>query len=1172
MLLGAALGAQMGTVAVKYVRGYSIRLLFAVTIFIACISVLLKQIKAQTASSVMILTAGMAIAVLIADWGWSGAPALTQDSLPVAAGNELAQSFVNPPHSAKPHTWWHWLNGNITAEGITADLEAMKRAGVGGAQIFNVDCDIPAGDAPFLSDRWRRLVRHAVAEADRLGLELCIHNCAGWSSSGGPWVKPEHAMLVVTTSERTVRGPAQFDEDLPQPATKLDFYRDIAVLAFPTPGGSSELDTLRIENLEGKAAFTRADNLTPAHGVPTTERLAVAPDQIADLTGFTRFVASNVHLTWDVPEGSWTILRLGYTPTGKTNHPAPTAGRGLECDKMSREAMDAFFAGMMRAVIADAGALVGKSLNNALIDSYEVGSQNWTPTFRYEFITRRGYDPLPRLVTLSGRVVENVETSERFLWDFRRTIAGLFRDNYFAYFAELCRRHGMLTSVEPYGNGPFDDLEAGGTGDIPMGEFWIGTEGHESLRLAASVAHTHGRKIVGAESFTADSSAGRWQNDPFSLKALGDRVFCLGINRYIFHRYAHQPWLDLRPGMTMGPWGFHFERTNTWWEQGAAWLRYVARCQFLLQQGLFVADVIVYVGEDSPVGFRVGNPPIPRGYDYDACSRDVLLNRLAVRDGRLVLPDGMSYRLLVLPPVDSMTPAVVARIEELVTSGATVVGPKPTRSPSLSGYPACDAEVRRIADKVWGDGDGVTITEHTYGKGRVFWGQPLERILTELEVPPDFEHAPSGDVEVLAIHRVAGETDIYFVSNQSRRSESIEATFRVGGREPELWWPDTGKIELAPLFSAERGRTTVPLVLDPAGSVFVVFRKPLGTQDHFASLTHDGRPVLDLRAGGAGTQRLVIDKAIYGVLADSVRCVDVTEVLAAKVRSGTLAASATNELGGDPAYGVVKELQVDYTLDGKKDSVTVKEGALLLIPQAAMTQRAVAEPALNASRELQLIAWQGGLYEAKTAAGRTVRAEVSEPARPLELPGPWEVSFPPDLGAPPRITLPRLMSWTQHDDDRVRHFSGTATYTTLAEVPPSLLGAGRRLQLDLGQVKNLAEVRVNDIDCGILWKPPFAVDVTEALSRGPNRIQIKVTNLWVNRLIGDDRLPRDVEWASGGPLAAWPEWLVEKRPRPETGRLTFTTWHHWSTNDPLPDSGLLGPVTLRQGVVATLRP
>jgi hypothetical protein len=338
-----------------------------------------------------------------------------------AQGKEtgLEEGFLSPPPSSRPHTWWHWMNGMVTQEGITADLEAMARVGVGGAQIFNVgdkgSVNIPDGPAPFMSPQWLDLVHHAAQEADRLGVELCLHNCAGWSSSGGPWIDPEHAMQIITLSEKVVEGPKSCDIVLDQPPTRLNCYREIAVLAFPTPEDSA----YRIKDYRIKAGFDSRYGVQPDLK-PVPDKAIIQRKKLVDLSA--KVTAGK--LTWDVPAGRWTILRIGYTPTGKDNHPAPEAGRGLECDKLSREAMDLHWDKGVAPILNKLGPLAGKSLNNSLIDSYEVGCNNWTPKFREEFQKRRGYDLLTYLPTLSGRVVDSGEGNGRVRWGIPPTMRG----------------------------------------------------------------------------------------------------------------------------------------------------------------------------------------------------------------------------------------------------------------------------------------------------------------------------------------------------------------------------------------------------------------------------------------------------------------------------------------------------------------------------------------------------------------------------------------------------------------------------------------------------------------------------------------------------------------------------------------------------------------------------
>ena len=1299
---------------------------------------------------------------------------------------DLEKGFTAPPDSAKPHTWWHWMNGNITKEGITADLEAMQRVGIGGAQIFSVGCGINPGPVNFLSPEWREMMKHAAKEADRVGIELCLHNCAGWSSSGGPWNTPSNAMQQIVTSETDIKGPVHFSAVLPQPPTKLDFYRDIEVLAFPTPDGEDvtmktlspkvsasvpdfkgdclidgktdksaalplpegskqpfiqfefsqplaarsflitigangnstrgvvqvsddgqnfrDVQTFSFPRNGGSAiqSVSLGDNPAPTkfyrvkftagglnakqvnvaevsfssclrtddvyaksgmnmgglNRMPVPAASSVAPGLAVnrkDIINLTGHMKPDGQLDWDVPAGQWTILRIGYTPTGRENHPAPEGGLGLECDKLSAEALDAHWNGFVQKVIDDLGPLAGKgkAFNNVLIDSYEVGGQNWTPKFREEFQQRRGYDPLPWLVIVTGRVVDNPDMTERFLWDLRRTIADLFAEKYYGRFKELCNQRGLMASIEPY-NGPFESLQSGKPADIPMGEFWVGQKPHFSVKLAATVGHIYGNPIIGAESFTAAPSKehGRWLDDPYAFKASGDLAFSMGINRYIFHRYALQPWTNRVPGMTMGQWGSHFDRTCTWWEQGSAWMKYIARSQFMLQQGLFVADAAAFCGESAPVQMPEINPALPPGYDYDGINADVLLNQASVKDGVLTLKSGMRYRVLSLFPQNrTMTPQLLRRLREFVADGLTLVGPPPEKSLGLAGYPKSDAEVKSLVAEMWGDCDGKTITANRFGKGRVVWGQTMEQVFASLNVLPDFSFPTNSGSQLVYIHRLDGDADIYFVANQRDQFDSADCTFRVSGKVPEFWYPDTGRIEPAPVWREEGGRITVPLQFDPAGSVFVVFRKKAGSGDHIVSAafsaplksdvlqiqraryeTLDGTQGADVTAllaskvrGGAikitvdkkslgidpmigrkkqlrveymldgrTAEKIIPENAVFEVgqsatatdtelkiqsaryeSLDGKQGADVTTLLAGQIRDGQLKIKVDNRtLGGDPALNQKKQLRVKYTLNGQPAENIAAENSVfepvLLI--------AVSEPDLklsaDTSGQVKLCAAAPGTAELKTASGKTIKMDVRDVLKPVELSGPWELSFQPNRGAPVQISLPKLISWAEHTNSGVKYFSGTATYRKIFDLPPEVnsqkseVSATSDLRpltsifLDLGQVKNLAEVSVNGKPLGILWKPPFRVNITDAAKPGKNKLEIKITNLWPNRLIGDEQLPEDCEWGSNLTLKRWPQWLLDGKPSP-TGRLTFTTWHHWKKDEALLPSGLLGPVTLR---------
>ena len=1213
--------------------------------------------------------------------------ALLQSFTVSAAPNSsdpLAAGFQSPPASARPHTWWHWMNGNVTKEGITADLEAMQRVGIGGAQVFNASEGIPAGPVKFNSPEWHDMFSFAVKEANRLGLQLCVHNCAGWSSSGGPWDSKEHSMEHVVMTETKVSGGQKFSGTLPKPRATWDVYHDVAVLAFRSPDGNSasmksaapkvsasipnirgddllddnvatyvslptnqlpqfiqlefaqpfasryaalafgqpagevkgviqvsddgqtfrdvrefttpgrptrpltfalepvsakfyrvkflaignrtrSLDIagidlsprLRIENVEAKDGDSGAFVASSDVESDAPENLLVKHDAVIDLT---RQMDADGRLEWNAPAGDWIVLRIGRTPTGRNNHPAPDEGTGPECDKFSAAALDAHWAGFVQKCIDDAGPLAGKgkTFNNVLIDSYEVGGQNWSENFRAEFQKRRGYDPLKFLPAFTGRVVDSPEISERFLFDVRRTISDLFADNYYGHFKELCDARGMTASIEPY-TGPYESMQQGAAAEIPMGEFWVGGNNiNSSVKLASSVGHIYGRNVIGAESFTASPGAhGRWLDDPYAIKALGDQVFSLGINRYIFHRYAMQPWTNRWPGMTMGQWGTHFDRTSTWWEQGRAWLQYVARCQFLLQHGRFVADAAYFCGENSPAEMRAGDPALPPGYDFDSIGADALKGA-RVDNHQLVLKSGMRYRVLVLPPSDrNISPPLLKQIRGLVADGLTLVGPPPQHAPGLENYPKCDTEVKALTTELWGNADGKKTTEHKFRKGRVYWGATMENIFAALNVKPDFEFTPSTHAKFSYIHRADGDSEIYFVSNQRDRFDSADCTFRVAGKTPELWHADTGVMEPAPVWREENGRTIVPLEFDPAGSVFVVFRKP-APKDHVVAIS---KSIASKKLGHQ--PELIIHRGTYGTAAMSAdKKIDLTGKLSGLVEDGALSVQINNDLaGGDPLVNTPKECVVDYSLDGVRKTVTVAENDTLVIGKPSTAGEAPAMTLrVGPNGKMIVSATAAGGVSFSFASGRKTATQVAAVPAPVEISGAWDLNFPPNWGAPEKTTFDRLMSWTDSPDAGVKYFSGTATYTKEIDIESSDLGAGHSLWLDLGRVKNLAEVSLNGKPLGILWKPPFRVNITGAARPGTNKLEIKITNLWPNRLIGDEQLPDDREW-NGKRLRSWPQWVLDGKPSP-TGRFTFTTWHHWTKDDALLESGLIGPVRL----------
>ena len=1270
----------------------------------------------------------------------------------------LEEGFKTPPNSAKPHTWYHMMNGNVTKEGITCDFEALAKAGIGGVQMFDAGCAIPPGKLDFNSPAWFDMFLHAAKEARRLGLEICIPNCSGWSSSGGPWNMPSNGMKRVVLTETPVKGPVAFKGKLPRTEKDNGFYEDIAVLAFPTPpadlmsfsdvkssisgmtamlsaekpftlqGVSYRLaypgtwsaaasvtvevsgDGKKFVNLEkftaqlaqsgvcdhslryrpfAKPVTARAIRLSfsTSHPIKIAEIKPESKLRISDIKAKTFDIRSRVTrdkaeasagqvirkdktvdltarlaadgtLAWDVPAGDWTIMRIGYICNGRCNHPASDHGKGLEVDKLSASAMDYHFDQYVARLCKHLGPLAGNvesGFNNILVDSYEVASQNWTQGFAQTFEKRMGYSLVPWLPVFTGRVVGSMDESERFLEDFRRVVADLFAENYAGRLAELCHKHGLLLSIEPYGNAPCDNLQYGQDVDIPMAEFWSSAAGGDhatgtgNSKFAAYLAHVWGRRYAATESFTASPDVGgRWQTTPFTIKAQGDRVFAQGINRIIYHRFTHQPWPGNQylPGMTMGRWGMHLDRTQTWWDLAGDWFRYQARCQWMLQEGTFVADALFFCGEQAPNqggntdGAGASDMKLPPGYDWDICATKAV-EMLKVKDGRVVAPGGVSYALLVLPPQETMSEKMLATVERLLDAGAKVCClVKPTRVPGLTGYPIADARLRARAEKVWAKG--------------VMTCRPSEA-LERLGIAPDFTSTENDAQKgAVYIHRRNATADWYFVALNNDKSKSFEASFRMTGRQPEIWDAEKGTIVDAPQWHEEKGRTVVTLDFAPSGSAFVLFRRPL-SGDHvtkvFANVTRridpvpqepphtlaveravygvfekPGRPdcadvrklikpgekikVLNTTMGGdpaylqvkelevvyrlAGATKTIRAKehgtitipsgaevvsAWYGVIdpawkPSADQTIDITAALVARVEKGSLSAVIDNAIAKvDPAPMQHKEARVTYTYDGVRKTVVVKEHGELTIPSG----RQAPDPMPDWEwRDGKILAAQPLTSVLKMASGAT-RHMTAEPPPAVSVEGAWNVTFPIDWyaggAAKKDVTFTSLADWAANKDPDIRYFSGTATYAKRVPIMPK---PGLRTILDLGTVKNFAVVTVNGKTFPVLWKPPFRVDITDALDLNADSfaLEVKVTNLWPNRLIGDDFLPEDCEWkgvmrkgVKEIGVKDIPQWVKDGKRSP-TGRHTFTTWKHWAKDEsPLP-SGLFGPVLLRSAVFA----
>ncbi len=1044
---------------------------------------------------------------------------------------DLSKSFKTPPDSAKAwvNMWWF---DKVTTQDITLHLEELKAKGIGGVTLIDLG-GMP--DAKFLSDNWKKLFSHLLKEAARLGLKVGLNVCEGWPA-GGTWISPENSTWMTVSSTIEIKGPQKFSAKLPDPLGQGKLYKDIIVQAFPvveksienkpfiTLNGRQEqlpnlLDgnyntgwktdkidspwiqidfgsprlvnwiwlevagTSILEASDDGKVFTKVWsgyampwNNVIYEAVPATKarwfRIKVPEKsfvrdfsigtkeevvrfaEIASKRGLANplgvlataqtdqmnFVKQDLYalptdkplnyqksinltskctadgtLTWDVPEGNWKIIRLGQTTTGIP------CFVGLLTDYMSKSATAQNF-DVLKTLIENAGPLAGKTFKYLVEDNVEIeGIYSWTPEMLGEFKKRRGYEATPYLAAMAGEIVGSVEITDRFLADVRRTIADCVADNHYEYWATLSHTKGIKVRAEAGGQHHprlmcNDGLLNQGKMDIPVAEFWANNfwrenqtdpqnhhlvekkgwdEGAQNVngKQTASAAHLYGKKLAAAEAFTSLGSRSHWATGPNDLLLNANIAFCEGINSFTIHGSATSGLNDGKPGKAFAA-GSHFNQHITWWNMAAEpFLAYLNRCQFMLQQGLFVADVLYYTGDEIPCYVPPKNidPSRGFGYDYDVCNTDILLNRLSVKNGLIMLPDGMSYRMLVLPQRAVLSLAAIHKIDELVSAGATILGPKPLRTNSLTGFPQSEKQLKKIADKLW--------IQKKVGTGRVISDLSIRKVLMNDGIVPDFSYTSDNKSDLFDyIHRIDGDKDIYFIINRRNRVAHAEFSFRVKGKQPELWNPLNGENRLAGAFNENGKVTTLPLELTPYGSMFVVFNK-------------------------AKSKNIV--------------------------HANTANYLEFNDL--------------------------------------------------------------------------------------LELQGAWKVSFDTVWGGPKAVLFDKLVSWTERPEANIKYFSGEAKYTKTFDLPTAIKN-GQRISLKLGVVKNVAEVWLNGKNLGVVWCEPYQVDITDAMKQNENSLEVKVVNLWHNRLVYDAKLPKNQ-------------------------RLTKTNIDI-SPNTDLYDSGLIGPVKL----------
>jgi hypothetical protein len=927
--------------------------------------------------------------------------------VPQARADALAEGWSNPPMESRIRAYWWWINGNVTKEAITRDLEQMKAKGFGGALICDADGSSQDGNdrAPhgptFFSPEWRELYKHTLREADRLGLEMSLNIQSGWNL-GGPMVTADDAPKKLVWTETRVAGGTNLSLMLPQAKGRDGYYRDLFVLAYRV-NPKLPPDRKPLQNQKQKALLDVLRPFSAPNSAPLFAEIPATPGEEdtreAMVVDLAKHFSPDGTLRWKAPAGAWVVIRMGCTLNDHARVSTCSQGwDGYALDPFDASAFKRYWDAVVEPLIADAGPHAGKALRYLHTDSWEVEVANWTPTLVGEFKKRRGYNLLSWLPVIAGKIVNSREESNRFLHDFRRTMGDLAMDNHYKLFREWSHKHGLL--IHPESGGPhavpIDAQQCLGFNDAPMSEFWawswrhrMGDENRFFVKQPASAAHTYGKKLVLAEGFTTIGP--HWQETIWdNLKPSFDYACTEGLNLLVWHAFVCSPESAGIPGQQYFA-GTHLNPNVTWWEKSRPFFDYMNRSQWLLQQGLPVSDVAYYYGDHVPnfTQLRKSDPAkLGVGYDYDVVTEEVILTRMKVRDGKLVLPDGVSYRLLVLPERDIISLPVLRKLKELVNAGATIIGPPPTRSMSLENYPKQDAEVQKLARELWGKKSS---------KGRVIADRSVREVLLADGMKPDFE--PMSSV-LNYIHRRDGAAEIYFVASRTNVATSAACAFRVTGKAPELWNPVSGERKLVGAYELRGGQTIVPLDFDPYGSWFVIFRDSIANQSSVAQ----------------------------------------------------------NNTASFTALG--------------------------------------------------------------------------------EINGPWIVRFDTNWAGPAEVQFDSLVSWPTREEPGIKFFSGTATYEKTFSVEESAIANSQSsILLDLGNVRELAEVKVNGQSCGITWTPPFRVDITAAVRVGENKLEVEVVNFWPNRIIGDAALPREQ-------------------------RLTRTNIRKLTQDTKLMDSGLLGPVKL----------
>lgn len=1129
-------------------------------------------------------------------------------SLTLCGAAELKQEFNSPPDSARPGVYWYFMDGNMDREMMEVDLESMHDAGLRKALFLEVNIGVPRGPVNFMSEAWQDNFANAAKVADKLGIEIILGTGPGWAGSGGPWVKPEQSMqhLCASSVQINTPGPAQVKLPVPAPLPtppfaglsghlvkqRNEWVADVAVLAFPTPAPTPAPDHLDVKALQKTDPYSIWKHVL--RQVPSTAEYpepaataVIQPDTMIDLTAKMRPDGS---LDWQVPPGNWTVMRFAARSTGQTTRPAPAPGHGFEVDKFDAKAFEFHFDNFHQKLMDKVGPRRPNRGWTALhLDSWEMSSQNWTKAFREAFQKQCGYDPQPFYPTYHGLIVGSRKQTERFLYDMRRVAQELLLDQYVQTIKDTAHKNGFYYTSQGYDMNPAGDLDILSMADIPSCEFWINNhvDTMYSCVEAVSAAHTMGKPIVRAEAFT--SGGGVYGVSPGDMKNQTNWAFAMGINEFIFHTFQHQPLGKdgPRPGMTMGPHGIHWHRNQTFWPMVDAYHEYIARCGQLLRQGVSVSDVLYLTPEGAPSIFLAPEGALDankdkHSYGFDAVSPRILMQRAEVTDGKIAFDQGASYSLMVLPNVETMTPELLEKITELVKAGATIYGTPPVASPSLIGFPDCDARVQTLVQALWGkDSEAV----RRVGKGRVIRGEVEAIAALDLSESANWIWQDEGNPAVSAAVGTVYFTKSFNIQNlDALKSAIIQATgdnefkLSINGRSV-LEGDNFHNIYSADILAALRpGENVVSVIVDnggdapnPAGLIAAIQLNSADgstvkvVSDQSWNASPDGQTWSTSKVLGRGGMSPWNLKGNQPAKSAQYPNYQYTAALLEQAGQPKIFSS-----DGNLRFHQRRTAERDIFFVANRDAgpssctgVFRTDGAN---PELWDPSNGSAKALSSFSKQkngtvrvpLQFAAHEGVFI----VFDRTATAETGEGAnfaslKPMQsINGKWQVTFDPTWGGPDQpVSFDKLTDWTTHQLSGIKYYSGIAVYETRFDSNSAELDS--ETLMDLGKVEDMARVTLNGKPLGTVWSAPYRVTIPAGLlKKSDNLLKIEVVNTWHNRLVGDqqpkDKDARKLQWDNG---------LMGGRSY-SAGRYTFS--NSPDAGGKLHPAGLIGPVRIQR--------